>query len=163
MIEFAKIIKLHGIKGNFVIRSNFLHAENYLEFCHIFTDNKHLLFRLTLEGTLSNGDLIVKNHNIVSVEDVKKYINFTLYIDKNNMPKLENEIYAFEIIGFDVFFNEKQVGVIADIVDFGSGPMLEISDKKEKEKLEYLLYNNHTIKKIDLEGKRIIVNLPEYV
>ena len=76
------------------------------------------------------------------------------------LPKIKNEIYVFNVIDLEVFTeNDEKIGVVTDVVDFGSGPMLEINVGKTKEKLEYFLYNKNTVKNVDLENKKITIIL----
>ncbi len=164
LVEFGKIIKRHGIKGEMVLRSNFEKPENYLQLCFIENGKDLQLFKIVCNGRFPNGDLIITTDAVCKIEDAGHYIGKRLYIEKKLLPKLQDEIYVFDIINFEVFDeNGAKIGFVSDVVDFGSGPMIEVQDQETKENLEYLLYNKHTVKNVDLDLKKIIIILPQYV
>ena len=163
-VEFGKIIKPHGVRGNFVVRSNFANPERYLEHCYIIQMETYQPFVLEASGALSNGDLIVNSNLILDIASVQLHIGKQLYINKELLPKIENGYYVFDVIGLAVCLeNGQKIGIVTDIVDFGSGPMIEVNTGKQKEKLEYYLYNEHTVKNVDLKSKKMIIILPDYV
>ena len=163
-IQFAQIVKPHGVKGSFVLRSNFANAKGFLNHLNIQIQGTFQPFVLQYQGILPNQDLIVSNDLIKTLENVKKYIGVQIFINSEILPKNEGEIYVFDVINLEVFTeNDEKIGVVTDVVNFGSGPMLEVNVGKEKEKLEYFLYNKNTVKNVDLKSKKIIIILPEYV
>ena len=104
----------------------------------------------------------MKCETINSIEEAQKIINKEIYINKNELPSLdEGEYYACDLIGLEVqnIKNNQKIGVVVDLVDFGSGPNLEV--KNLQEKLEYYVFNNST--EVELGSKVIKISLPEYV
>jgi len=107
-------------------------------------------------------DELLKYDNI-SLEDVFYLINVfeadlnthILYDESyDESIKKENEYFLEELIGFQIIENEKNLGIVEDIVYNKSGILLEI---KQKEKKYYIPKNDYFIKKVNGYEKTILV------
>lgn len=153
----AKIATAHGIKG--------------LVKLHVFADNIDLL-----KGTLftsENGDetlpLTLKNatarHWIAEVENItdrtqaEKLRGTEIYIDQSDLPEADDgEFYFSDLIGLIcIDKNDKEIGKIIAVENFGAGDLLEI--KPMGTESFYLPFNDDTVPEI-LDDK-IIVEIPE--
>ena len=86
---------------------------------------------------------------------VLKYIGKSVYIDKSS-TYLSDKYLDEDLIGMDVYYDNKYIGKVTDIVDAGSNNILI--------KLEhlYIPYNSHFVSSIDKDKKIIfIVNAGE--
>lgn len=162
-IKFGEIVKVHGMKGEFIVRSNFMSPSSYIEKCYLFGNDSYYAFPLMLSGTMPNGNMIVCNTMINKYDDALHCIGKDLYVSRELLPSVD-ELYACDIIHLDVYTEDgSQIGTITDVVDFGSGPMIEVQPLQEKEKLEYYLYDRYTIKMVDIKQNKIFIKLPYYV
>ncbi|MFT4968019.1 MAG: 16S rRNA processing protein RimM [Candidatus Deianiraeaceae bacterium] len=160
---FGTIIKTHGICGEVVLHHNF---ENPMEFSgKLWIDNLPSPTKLnaTFRTQLSNGNIILVCSGINSIEEAQRQVlKKTVFIHKDDIPPIENgKFYAFNLIGLKIC-NAKdgsEIGIVVDIVDFGSGLNFEV--KSLQEKLEYYLYDDST--HIDIDNQIITIVLPEYV
>lgn len=162
-VKFGKIVKPHGVKGEFVLRPDFASASDYLGNCYLLNDGAYSEFPLTLCGVKPNGDIIVSCDMVQKYENVLNYIGKCLYVLRELLPPVEG-FYVCDVIGLDVCTEDGlQIGTVTDVVDFGSGPMIEVQSLQKKEKLEYYLYDKYTIISVDMEQKKIFTRLPDYV
>lgn len=156
-ICIAKITTAHGIKG--------------LVKLHIFADNidllKGTLFTSkdgdeTLHLTLKNSGgkyWIAEIENITNRTEAEKLRGTEIYIDQSDLPKVKDgEFYFSELIGLIcIDKNDKEIGKIIAVENFGAGDLLEIQPTGTES--FYLPFNDNTVPEI-LDDK-IIVEIPE--
>lgn len=103
--------------------------------------------------------LRVNFFKINSEEDANNLIKKKLYLPLSMLPKLEgNNFYYHEVIGFEVYDDQKIIGVIEIINDQTSQALFEI---KANNKLILVPIHDDFIVKINRLQKKIILKLPE--
>ncbi len=160
-IHFGNVSKTHGVFGNVVINANsFAEPKNFVDILFIQKNGIFVEFAIELKGVLNEGNIIVRSENHKTIEEAQTLIGTEVFIDRNTLPPLaEGEYYPCDIFGFVVIDeNTNKVGIVCDVVDFGSGANVEV--KNDKEKLEYYLLGGNA--KIDFEHKTISIILPRY-
>ncbi|MDR2977015.1 MAG: ribosome maturation factor RimM [Streptococcaceae bacterium] len=103
---------------------------------------------------------IVKFSGIDNINSAEKLRDFTLKIAAENLSDLdEGEFYYHEIIGLDVYENDKRIGQISEILQPGANDVWVI---KRQGKADLLLpYIPSVVLSVDLSGKRVNVEVPE--
>ncbi len=159
MIEYfdiGKIVNVHGIKGEVKIYPYTNHVE-------IFESLSYLIIDKT-EIAISNVR-IHKNMVLVQFKDVKnrsqaeKYINKLVYIHRKDGHQLgENEYYLNDLLGCEVFENNKYLGKITDIIHTGSNDVYVVSNNQDEILIPAL---KTVIIKVDILKRKIDVKLPE--
>lgn len=160
-IHFGNVSKTHGVFGNIVINANsFEEPKNFVESLFVQKNGMFVEFTVELKGVLNEGNIIVRSENCKTIEEARTLIGTEIFIDRNALPPLEDgEYYPCDIFGFSVVDeNGSNVGIVCDVVDFGSGANIEV--RNDKEKLEYYLLGDDA--KIDFENKTISIILPRY-
>jgi len=161
-ILFCTFLRTHGLNGEIVARCDFENPKGFTGTLFIKENNKMIAFPAKITGLLNGNNIIMKCAEIHSIEEAQKIIKKEIYINRSDLPSLSSgEYYACDLIGLEVqnIKNNQKIGIVVDLVDFGSGPNLEV--KNLQEKLEYYVFNNST--EIELDSKVIKINLPEYV
>ena len=152
-ITVAEIIGCHGIKGNVKVKSLSDNIHRFDKGRKLFLDDKEL----TIEESFSHkNNLIIKFKEFNNINEVNKFIGHELTIDEKDLGKLEdNEYYLFDLIGLDVYENGQKKGRIKDIITgvYPNDVYLIETDKTEV----MIPALNATIKKVDLENKKIEV------
>ena len=160
-IHFGNVSKTHGVFGNIVINANsFEEPKGFVGSLFVQKNGIFMEFAVELKGVLNEGNIIVRSENHKTIEDARTLIGTEIFIDRNALPPLANdEYYPCDILGFSVLDeNSNNVGIVCDVVDFGSGANVEV--RNDKEKLEYYLLGDDA--KIDFENKIISIILPRY-
>lgn len=87
--------------------------------------------------------------------------NTYILVDRDSLEKLpEGVYYIADLIGLEVYTQENiLIGKVEDIFSTGSNDVYVVKDEEGKEKL--LPGIDEVIKQIDIENKKIIVNLIE--
>ncbi|BCD60805.1 MULTISPECIES: ribosome maturation factor RimM [unclassified Nitratiruptor] len=106
----------------------------------------------------------VKFQGIDSVDEAKKYTNAYLYSDeettKKNFSLNEDEYFWFDVLGCDVFEEEKKLGKVVDIQRLPAGDYLVVQTDRalvdiNKAKTFLIPFLDRFIENVDIDQKRI--------
>ena len=107
-----------------------------------------------------HGRCVVKFQGIDGISEAEKYIGAEVKIPAGELPEPEEGFYyTFQLKGCQVFAADGEyIGIITDVVDSGGAEILEV-DRDGKETL--IPFAESYLKSIDLDQRRIEVDLPE--
>lgn len=159
-----------GLKGQLKVTPYTDFPERFLELKRVYLfDEKKSLFVLNnndaFEFNVEKSDVIpsqitIKLEGVSSKEKAAKFVNLEILVPENERVKLpEGKFFHYEIIGFSVFNNDKLLGKLKSVENFGSDDLMNVKDAKGKEIL--IPYRNEFVKNIDASNKRIDVHLIE--
>ena len=109
-----------------------------------------------------HGDhLIFKFQGVDTISDAEKLAGAEVSIPFEQRAALkEDEVYQSDLVGCEVFdATGRSLGLVSDFQETGGTPLLEVKTPEGRELL--IPFANSICTGIDLENKRIIVNLPE--
>jgi 16S rRNA processing protein RimM len=104
--------------------------------------------------------LVVKFAGVDSISDAEVLIGCELQVPATERAKLDDgAFYVSDLIGCALFDQGREVGVVSD-VRFGAGeaPLLVVGSGKNEHEIPYAQV---FLEQVDLESKRIEMNLPE--
>lgn len=155
-IYIGDIVNTHGIKGELKIISHFKYKSN------VFIKGTPIYIGKNKEKQVINSYRKHKIFDMITllgfndINEVLKYKGEPVYIDKNEI-KIDG-ILNEELIDMDVYNEDSFIGKVTDILNNGVYDILVI----EKENNKNLVPNiNEFIKNIDLENKKIQINMIE--
>ncbi len=155
-IYIGDIVNTHGIKGEVKILSHFKYKSN------VFIKGTPIYIGKDKEKQVINSYRKHKIFDMITllgfndINEVLKYKGEPVYIDKNEI-KIDG-ILNEELIDMDVYNEDSFIGKVTDILNNGVYDILVI----EKENNKNLVPNiNEFIKNIDLENKKIQINMIE--
>lgn len=172
----------HGVKGNFRVESTSGEYEHFNEIDEVTLRNgdggERKIFKV--ESVETGGrDLFMKLSGIETPEEAKKYGGFQILVPREKAcPLKEDEWYVVDLIGSNLVYNfgneknadgEKTVGTITDVLEGGTGDLLEVFLAEGCENLERCVrfdgngkvrkvlvpLNDEFIGKVDVENKKI--------
>ena len=150
-IYIGKIVNTHGIKGEIKILSNIDHKDLIFK-----KDFKIYIGKNKIEEVINSYrhhkvfDMITL-FGIDDINDVLKYKNQNVYINKNDVKEL---VFDEDYIGLDVY-TDKYIGTVVDVLKNVGQDILVI--KKENKK--YMVPKvDAFIKQIDFSSKKIYIN-----
>ncbi|HPF82731.1 MAG TPA: ribosome maturation factor RimM [Bacilli bacterium] len=153
-LYLGEIVNTHGIKGEIRIISDFKYKSD------VFKIGNNLYIGKEKDQEIINSYRVHKNYDMVTlkgindINDVLKYKGKKVYINRDEF-KFDGILYE-DIIGLDVYSDDKKIGYVSSIVKSSAHPILVvIVDKKEK----YIPYIDEFIMNVDLDKKRIDVKL----
>ena len=168
-ITIARLAKVQGRVGEVA-------AELYTDFPERFEQRRTLYAwtpessqrrELHLEGYWPHkGGMVFKFEGVDSIEDAEKLLRSEIQIPAHERAELEpGACYVSELLGCLVVETSqaepaREIGSVVD-VNFGAGtaPLLIVKDEAGKEFM--IPFVESFTKKLDLEGKRIEMQLPE--
>jgi 16S rRNA processing protein RimM len=166
-VTIARVAKVQGRVGEVA-------AELHTDFPELFAERRRLYGwreasgerrELQLEEFWPHkGGMVFKFAGVDSIEEAERLLGMEVQIPAEERAKLdEGAFYVSELLGclvVEVSHEAREVGSIVD-VNFGAGtaPLLIVNDESGKEFM--VPFVEGFIKKLDLKGKRIEMQLPE--
>jgi len=110
-----------------------------------------------------HGRVVMKLAGIDSIEDAGEIIGAELRIPESELPAAEEgSFYTFHLRGCKVYAvnagAEGYLGEVTEVLDGGGAQILQVGSGKEETLIPFA---ESIVKKIDLAGRRIDVELPE--
>jgi 16S rRNA processing protein RimM len=113
---------------------------------------------MEVERTWMHGDhLIFKFQGVDTISDAEKLAGAEVSIPFEQRAELaEDEVYQSDLIGCEVLDTTgRSLGVVSDFQETGGTPLLQVGNDL------LIPFAKSICTEVDLEKKRIIVNLPE--
>ncbi len=176
-ILIGKISSVFGIRGEIKVLSYCQHPAD-IEKYPLFDKNgnsiKLKISNKNKNSVSSNGGngviLIAKIAGLDDRNEAEKLRGTELFTDREGFKELTNdEFYQVDLIGLSVIDEaRKNIGKVANVMDFGAGTMLEIQfneadPKRNLEKVENFPFKNEIFPEIDVRGGTIKISLPEVI
>ena len=158
-LEIGKIINTHGLKGEVKISAWTDAYDDFENFTYVYTKTGQ---KLNIEGIkYQKNNLIVKFREINSIEEAEKYKNSVLYLTKEELGELpENVFYIADLLDCEVFSEDgKKIGILYDIFSTGSNDVYDIRRENAKNLLVPII--DGVVRMVDIENKKIIIKIPE--
>ena len=148
-LELGQIVNTKGLKGEVKVNSFSEDSTRFERIKKIFLKKKNELKEYEIQKV---------GYTIEQAETLR---NTYILVDRDSLEKLpEGVYYIADLIGLEVYTQENiLIGKVEDIFSTGSNDVYVVKDEEGKEKL--LPGIDEVIKQIDIENKKIIVNLIE--
>ena len=158
-LEIGKIINTHGLRGEVKISAWTDSPDDFENFSYVYTKGEQ---KLIIDGIkYQKNNLIVKFHELNSIEEAEKYKNAVLYLPKEELGELpENVFYIADLLDCTVFDEDnKGIGILCDVFSTGSNDIYDIKRENAKNLLVPII--DGVVKSVDIENKKIIIKIPE--
>lgn len=159
-LEIGQIVNTYGIKG-FVKVVPFTDDNKRFEMLEsVYIEYKGNLISMTIEEVSYSKNLVLlKFKEAPDINMVEKYKNCYLKIKrKDAVPLPEDTYFIVDLLGLEVYTMEgRMLGKVEDIFKTGSNDVYVVKDSNGKQLL--LPAIAEVIKTIDIENKKILVNL----
>lgn len=135
----------------------------YDESKKIFIKNKDFFVFDVAEAEIANNSIKLKLEGYDSINDVQEFVNMFVVIEQSQKKKLgKGQFYFYELVGFDVYTEDKLIGKVVAFENFGGGDLMKIKlIKPVTEEDTYIPYRKEFIEEIDEKEKRIYVKVIE--
>ena len=156
------MLRTQGRRGEVAVELHTASRERFPKGFRVFALDKHNQRReLVVEDAWPHKGLVVlKFRGVENISQAETLVACEIQVPRaERLPLSAGEVYVSDLVGCAVFDRGAEVGRIAD-VQFGSGdaPLLTVKAGGK----EYLLpFAEAYLVKVDTEGKRIDMNLPE--
>lgn len=155
-ICIGEISNVHGVRGQLLVRC-FADDPELLLIKDAVTDEKGTR-TFNFQGLSPHKKAyLTRLDGLDNREDAEKLKRTRLYIERDQLPELDSdEIYHVDLIGMTVKSDDKIIGKIAAVQNFGASDLLEI--QREGAKNFYLPYSDETI--LNVDGDTVDVAIP---
>jgi len=159
-LEIGQIVNTNGLKGLLVVNpftDDITRFDNLKTIYIVF--GKELIEKKITQVRYKKNQVLLQLEGIDTIEEAEKYRECYLKINREDAIKLPKDTYFIvDLIGLDVYtVNNELIGKIDDIFQTGSNDVYVIKDKLGKQIL--LPAISKVVKKVDLENKKVIVEL----
>ena len=161
-LEVGQIVNTNGLKGLLKINPLTDDITRFERLKTIFIEHKKELLEFEIESVrYQKKQVLLKLKGIDTIEEAEKYREDYLKINRNKEEKLpEDTYYIVDLIGLDIYTEGGELlGKLDDIFSTGSNDVYVVKNSEGKQIL--LPAISDVIKNIDLEQKKIVVNLIE--
>lgn len=160
--EVGQIVNTNGLKGLLKINPFTDDITRFERLKTIFIEHKKELLEFEIESVrYQKKQVLLKLKGIDTIEEAEKYREDYLKINRNKEEKLPKDTYYIvDLIGLDIYTEDGELlGKLDDVFSTGSNDVYVVKNGEGKQIL--LPAISDVIKNIDLEQKKIVVNLIE--
>lgn len=159
-LELGQIVNVRGLKGEVKVNSFTEDSTKFERIPKVLIKQKNTEKEYEIEKvSYSKNQVIIKFKGIDTIDDAEKLRNSYILVDRDDLEALPDGVYYLaDLIGLDVYTEENEyLGKVDDIFSTGSNDVYVVKSDDGKEKL--LPGIDEVIKKIEMDSKKIIVNL----
>ena len=160
ILEIGQIVNTRGLRGEVKVNSFSQDSKRFEKIDVIYIKENNELKSYKIEKvTYNKNQVILKLENINHIDYAEKLRNKYIYVKKSQLEELpEGVYYISDLIGLDVYDEKNNyLGKVDDIFSTKSNDVYVIKNELGVTKL--LPGTDEVIKNIDLDNKKIIVNL----
>lgn len=162
MYTIGKIVNTHGIRGEVKVLRISDFDERFQPGGKVYVmDGKKPLPLVIASHRIHKGFDLLTFEGYSNINDVEKYKGSELKIREDQLTDLErDEYYYHEIIGCEVYTKDEQkLGEVKEILSPGANDVWVV--KREKGKDVLVPYIEQVVIEVDVENKKIIIDLME--
>jgi 16S rRNA processing protein RimM len=163
LIIIAYSSSSHGIKGEFSVK--LINDESVTlkpgQKIYIKKKNSEQFIEKEILSIKYGNKVIMRINGIDTKTDSDSMVPFEIFIDKKNLPELdEEEFYLFDLIGLEVVNDETSevVGTVKDFYDSPAHTIIQVETKTRQ--LIDIIFNDNFIKEVNLETGCMRVVVP---
>ncbi len=161
IVVMGKVLDPYGVKGWVKIFSFAENLDSFLTYKKMFLskDQKNWLEIEAKEIKLHGKAIIVKFAEIADRSEVENFKGYLIGVLKESLPKLNKDQYYWnDLIGFEVLnLKNTSFGIVDTFIETGANDVIVLKGDKER----LIPYTPETVLKVDVGGKKIIVDWDE--
>jgi 16S rRNA processing protein RimM len=160
-VTLARVVKTQGRRGEVAVEVHTDIPDRLHAGLRVFALSDNSRRELQIEDAWPHKDwLVLKFAGVESISDAEILIGSELQVPLAERAELDpGAAYVSDLIGCMLFDRDREVGAVRD-VRFGAGeaPLLVVGSGKNELEIPYA---QEFLVRVDLQGKRIEMNLPE--
>lgn len=127
-ILVGKIVAPQGIRGEVRVQTFTNTPSDFKDLTIISNKFKSEDFKFV--RALPNTNVIIARINGINDRNMAETLRGTeLYISRNTLPNLDSdEYYQADLIGFEVIYDKKRIGIVSCFHNYGAGDIIELDN-----------------------------------
>jgi len=158
-ISIGKILNFHGVQGEAKVGYSKNQAEflKSLDNAFIYFENEYKNVKIK-SVKFNNKFAIIKFEGINSINDILIYKNCLIYVPQSEFEQTldEGEYLIDDLIGLDVYSNDKKIGVVVGVTSNGANDLLSVRGLSKK--ISLVPFVDAIVPEVDLKNKKVIIN-----
>ena len=128
-LEAGKIVTTHGVAGEIKVYPWADSAEALCGVKQFFLDAEGKLPRKVLSARAHKNMLLLKLEGIATIEEARKYIERTLWVDRKAIKLEKGAHFVVDLIGLRVLHAEdgSEIGVLSDVTTGGKQDIYHVT------------------------------------
>ena len=163
MKPIGKILSTHGVKGYIIAEHTLKNFSSFEEWDALMVEllpGSRIPFFIKEIKKLNENGLLVKLEEIHSPEAANEILGKNIYLSPNaDATKIEVNTSAKSYIGYTLFDNKKEIGIIDNILNPDSNPLFLLHEGTENELL--IPANEELILNLNHDEKIVYMNMPD--
>ncbi len=159
-INIGEIVNTFGLKGEVKVRSLSEFAEERFKkgkLIEILYEDTYVSLKIS-SMRFHQNTILLSFDGYKDINKVEKYKGCLIVMDKEKIPPLKDGFYHFQLNDLEVYYNDFLIGKVVKVDKSGGQSLLRI---KTDEKEIMIPFVDAFIKKVDLENKRIDIDVIE--
>lgn len=160
LLQIGVITSTHGIRGEVKVFPTTDDNNRFKKLKECFIEFKNDLIPVKAKSCkFFKNMVILQFEGIENINDVEKYKQCKLYVDREHaVPLAKDEYFMTDLIGISVHTEDgKELGTLSEIIPTGANDVYVVTDNEKKELL--LPAIKDCILNIDLDKKEMTVRL----
>jgi len=160
-LAVGKVVNTHGVRGELKVMplTSDLSGFEYLLFVSVNQDGGLKEYRVK-KCRIHKNFVLISLSGVENMNEAEKFKGLDLLVHRRHAKPLEeDEFYICDLIGMKVYEGDTLLGTLTDVFETGSNDVYVIKGKNKKEILLPALKS--VVEEVDLEGRRMQVNIPE--
>lgn len=154
-IKIGMIVNTQGLKGELRVKLISGYKENFERFEFFYIEGqKYAIEKYRFKKNL----LIIKFESIDDIDTAEQFINSSIYLNKEEVPLLDNEFLIEDLVGSDVYvYRRGLIGQLVKIDNEISSTGIFVIENPENNQEYMIPIISQFIKKIDFKNKKILL------
>lgn len=161
LLEVGQIVNTYGIKGFVKVNPLVDNNNQFKSFKTLYIQQKNDIKELTVEEVKFSKNLVLlKFKGIETIEQAEEFRNYYLQAKRSDIKLEKGAYFIVDLIGLEVYTESGEfLGILKEVLQPGANDVYVVKNKANNEILLPVIPD--VVKHIDIEGKKVIVNLIE--
>lgn len=161
LLEVGQIVNTYGIKGFVKVNPLVDNNNQFKSFKTLYIQQKNDIKELTVEEVKFSKNLVLlKFKGIETIEQAEEFRNYYLQAKRSDIKLEKGAYFIVDLIGLEVYTESGEfLGILNEVLQPGANDVYVVKNKANNEILLPVIPD--VVKHIDIEGKKVIVNLIE--
>ncbi|MFP4114217.1 MAG: ribosome maturation factor RimM [Spirochaetota bacterium] len=162
-LTIGRVRTAHGVKGEIKVESFSGETEHFLSLERVTLVRGSDRRDVRIESArAAHKTVLIKLEGVDTPEEAKRWRGWDVVVDRSSAASLgEDEYYFADLIGLRVFFDDEEVGRVANVWEGGRTALLGIVVSDGSERL--VPFQAEFVASVDLDGGRLVLTTAEVI
>ena len=161
LLEVGQIVNTYGIKGFVKVNPLVDNNNQFKSFKTLYIQEKKSFKELHIEEVKFSKNLVLlKFKDIDTIEQAEELRNVYLQAKRSDIKLEKGAYFIVDLIGLEVYTEEGNLlGILKEVLQPGANDVYIVENEEKKQILLPVIPD--VIKKVDIDGKKVVVKLLE--